>query len=250
LKRALLLPVLAFALLAASPAFAAGAAARLTEQLAAAPRSDADKALDEGRKPAEVIAFLGIEPGAVVMDVIAAGGWYSEVLSVAVGPEGRVYAQNSDYVLKLRDGANEKALSARLAGGRLPNVQRVDSELRDVPVPDASLDAALTNLNFHDVYNTRGEAAALDFLTAIHRVLEPGGVLGIIDHQGDPGRDNAKLHRIEKRLVLEVVAKSPFVLDAESDLLANASDDHSANVFEPAIRGHTDRFLLRLRKPR
>jgi predicted methyltransferase len=243
-KRALLVCVLA--LLSAS----AGCSTPLAEQLAVSPRSDADKARDAGRKPAEVIAFLGIAPGEKVLDVIAAGGWYSEVLSVAVGPEGRVYAQNNDYVLKLRDGVNDKELTARLAGGRLPNVQRVDAELRDVPVPDGSLDAAITHLNFHDVYNTGGEPAALDFLAAIYRKLEPGGVLGIVDHVGVAGQDNAALHRIEKRLVLDAIAKSAFALEAESDLLSNPKDDHTASVFEPALRGQTDRFVLRLRKPR
>ena len=147
-------------------------ATRLTESS----RSDDDKARDAGRRPAEVIAFLQIAPGMTVMDVIAAGGYYTEVLSIAVGPEGRVYAQNPQFVLEFRDGANDKAMTARLAGARLPNVQRADTGLEDIKVADGSLDAAITALNFHDIYNGRGEQVALAFLIGIHRMLKPGGL--------------------------------------------------------------------------
>ncbi len=220
----------------------------LSERLASADRSEADEARDAGRKPAGVIEFLRIGRGATVMDVIAAGGYYTEVLSIAVGNEGKVYAQNPAAVLKFRDGANDKAMTARLAGGRLPNVERLDVEIADLAIADGSLDAAFTGLNFHDVYNGRGEDVALSFLLGIYAKLKPGGVLGIIDHHGDAAQDNAKLHRIEKQLVLAVIAKTPFKLDAESDLLKNPDDDHTQNVFTPGLRGHTDRFVLRLTK--
>jgi predicted methyltransferase len=219
------------------------------ERIAAASRSESDRARDAGRKPAEVLAFLGIEPGMKVLDAIAAGGWYTEVLAAAVGPEGRVYAQNPEFVLKFREGANDKALTARLADGRLPNVVRVDAELANAPIPDGSLDAAFTALNFHDIYDGSGEEAALGFLNLVARKLKPGGVLGIVDHVGIAGQDNKKLHRIEKDLVKAVVEKSALVLEAESDALANPSDDHTQGVFAPDLRGHTDRFVLRLRKP-
>lgn len=228
--------------------FSSVAVAGLAEELSSSSRSDADQARDAGRKPAEVIAFLGIEPGMQVMDVIAASGWYSEVLSIAVGPDGKVYAQNNDFVLKIRDGANDKALTARLKGGRLANVERVDAEIGELPVPDGSLDAALTALNFHDIYNGRGEEATLAFLAAVHAALKPGGLFGIIDHDGVAGLDNAKLHRMQKQQALDVIAKSGFAVEGESDLLANPADDHSQGVFTPGLRGNTDRFVLKLRK--
>ena len=229
-------------------AHVAAAPADLGQRLAESSRSDAEKARDEGRKPAEVVRFLGIAPGMTVMDVIAAGGYYTEVLSMAVGQSGKGYAQNSEFVLKMREGANDKAMTARLADDRLPNVERVDSDLRDAKVAEGSVDVALTALNFHDIYNGRGEQAALDFLGGIHRMLKPGGVLGIIDHDGDPTQDNEKLHRIEKQRVLDVIAKSSFTLDAESDVLSNDTDDHTQSVFAEGLRGNTDRFMLRLRK--
>jgi predicted methyltransferase len=166
-----------------------------------------------------------------------------------VGPTGKVYAQNNQYVLQMRDGANEKAMTARLAGDRLTNVKRLDAEIRDLGLAPNSVDAAITALNFHDIYDGSGEEAALGFLNLIARKLKPGGVLGIVDHVGIAGQDNKALHRIEKSLVEAVIEKSALVLEAESDVLANPADDHTQNVFAPGLRGQTDRFVLLLRKP-
>lgn len=212
-------------------------------------RPAADKARDAGRKPAEVVAFLGIEPGDTVMDVIAAGGYYTEVLSNAVGEEGTVYAQNPPAVLQFRDGANDKALTERLANDRLPNVERLDADLQNLELRAESLDAAITALNIHDVYHRGGKEAVVAMLQTIRGLLKPGGVLGIIDHAGDPGADNASLHRIEKSKAVEAAKAAGFEVAAESDLLASAKDDHTQMVFAEGLRGETDRFLLKLEKP-
>jgi predicted methyltransferase len=228
-------------------------AEHLTAELSAAGRPADDVARDAGRKPGEVLAFLGVDPGMTVLDLIAAGGYYSEALSVAVGPKGRVYAQNPPFVLKIRDGANEKAISARLAGDRLPNVTRVNAELADLAtqgIAPGSVDVAMTALNFHDIYNRGGPDAASAFLASVFALLEPGGVLGIIDHVGAPDGDNEKLHRIDPALVVAVVEASPFELDGTSDVLENPADDHSEGVFAPGVRGETDRFVMKLRRPR
>jgi predicted methyltransferase len=221
----------------------------LAEALARADRPTEDRARDAGRRPVDVIAFLGIEPGMTVIDLIAAGGYYTEVLSGAVGPSGRVYAQNSEYVLKIREGANDKAMTSRLAGSRLPNVERLDRELAELGLAPASVDAALTALNFHDIYNGGGQEVASRFLATVFRVLKPGGVLGLIDHVGDAGTDNTELHRIDEALVEAAVKSAGFRIEAKSDVLRNPDDDHSKNVFDPTIRGRTDRFVMRLRKP-
>ena len=97
-------------------------------------RSAEDQARDAGRKPAEVLEFLQIGPAMTVIDLIAAGGYYTEVLSLRVGSEGRVYAQNPALVLKFRDGANDKAMTARLADDRLKNVIRWDHEFDDLGI--------------------------------------------------------------------------------------------------------------------
>jgi predicted methyltransferase len=217
--------------------------------LASESRADADRARDAGRKPADVVEFLGIEPGMQVIDVIAASGYYTEVLSLAVGADGQVVAQNPPGVLQMRDGANEKALSARLADNRLPNVSRLNTNVGEISADAGTFDAAITALNFHDIYNRGGPEGALASLQAIYAVLKPGGVFGIIDHVGVAGADNAELHRIEKALAIETATAAGFVVEGDSDILANAADDHTQGVFAEGLRGNTDRFVLKLRKP-
>lgn len=223
--------------------------ADLRALLASEFRSEQDRARDAGRKPAEVIEFLGIEPGMRVMDVLAAGGYYTEVLSLAVGSDGEVIAQNTPGMLQFRDGANEKAISARLAENRLPNVSRLNAELGDIGEGTGNIDVAITALNFHDIYNRNGAEAAVAALKAVYDVLAPGGVFGIIDHVGVEGADNVALHRIEKAIAVETAIAAGFVVEEESDLLSNAADDHTQGVFSEGIRGNTDRFALKLRKP-
>jgi predicted methyltransferase len=221
----------------------------LSKKIAEAQRPAEDVARDAGRKPGAVLEFLGVKSGMQTIDLMAAGGYYTEVLSAVVGPEGKVYAQNSEYVLKMREGANEKAISKRIADGRLPNVARLDREVADMGLEPGSIDFAITALNFHDIYNSRGAEAAAAFLASVYAVLAPGGVLGIIDHIGAPGADNETLHRIDPALVEAVVEASPFTLEAQGDMLKNPSDDHTQGVFTPGLRGHTDRFVMLLRKP-
>jgi len=223
--------------------------ASLAERLAGGDRAEADKKRDPGRKPAEVVAFLGVGPGSTVVDLIAAGGYYTEVLSLAVGGEGTVYAQNPPRVLQFRDGANDKAMASRLEGNRLPNVQRLDLDLSEVKLAPGTVDFAITALNFHDIYNGSGSAEAQAFLGYVSKLLKPGGVLGVIDHSGSPGNDNVKLHRIEEQKVREAGKQAGFEVVEGSDLLRSPADNLASGVFDPAIRGHTDRFLLKLRKP-
>ena len=246
------LALVALAVLASYPMTSAADAhseAGLAERLAEGDRAEADKKRDASRKPEDVVAFLDVEPGMTVVDLIAAGGYYSEVLSLAVEREGRVYAQNPPRVLQFRDGANDKAMTRRLEGNRLPNVQRLDQDLSEVNLAPGTVDFAITALNFHDIYNGSGSAAAQAFLGHVSKLLKPGGVLGVIDHSGTEGNDNAKLHRIEEQKVREAAKRAGFEVVGSSDLLRNPADDLSSGVFDPAIRGHTDRFLLKLRKP-
>jgi predicted methyltransferase len=231
-------------------AFAAVDTTALTKSLQNPGRSDADKTRDATSKPVDVIKLLDIQPGMTVIDLIAAGGYNSEVLSYAVGPKGHVYAQNPKFVLEFREGANEKALSARLAGNRLPNVERLDREVAEFGLAPDSIDGAITVLNYHDIYNREGgPAAAEGFLVTVFKFLKPGAVFGIIDHAGVAGADNTKLHRIQKSLVIEQAKQAGFTVATDSNLLAVPTDDHTLAVFDPSIRGNTDRFFLVLRKP-
>ena len=221
----------------------------LKAALAGGDRAEADKARDAGRRPAEVVNFLGIGEGMTVLDIIAASGYYTEVLSVAVGDQGKVYAQNSDFVLKMREGANEKAITARLAGNRLSNVERLNREMGDLGLEAGSIDAAVTALNFHDIVNGRGAEATAGFLASVKTVLKPGGVLGIIDHDGNPENDNKELHRMPEADAVKAATDAGFELVSKGEMLRNSKDDRTQGVFAEGLRGHTDRFVLLLRKP-
>jgi len=205
---------------------------------------DADR--DGGRKPGEVLSFLGLSSGMKVMDVMASGGWYTEVLSLSLGETGTVYAQNIPAFLQFREGAYDKAMSARLVDGRLPNVVRLDRDFSDLGLAN-EIDLAITALNLHDIYN-RDPAQALGMLRAIKSVLKPHGVLGVVDHNGADGNDNAKLHRMTLAQAVALAREAGFMVEP-SDLLRNPDDDLSQIVFAPGIRGNTDRFLLKLIKP-
>jgi predicted methyltransferase len=220
----------------------------LGSALTAASRSEEDVARDGGRKPAEVLGFLGVESGMQVIDLMAAGGWYSEVLSIAVGDTGSVDAQNSPLILSFSDGAYGVSLSERI-GDRLTNVTRVDSSWTELGASGAQYDAALSALNIHDAYYLESPEAAAELMASTYTVLKPGGVFGVIDHVGNPDADNNSLHRIDKAIVVEIATAAGFIVEADSDLLSNSEDDHTLMVFDDGIRGKTDRFLLKLRKP-
>ena len=181
--------------LALGAGFSVAASAELApgfaEALSSAERPAEEKARDASRKPEEVLSFVGIEAGMTVLELFAGGGWYTEALSAAVGPEGMVYAQNPE---RFRERVAEAA-AARAA--RLENVEVFYTAGSDIGLP-AQADAAFTALNLHDYANrTFGDETGLDFLRGIYDSVLPGGTLGVVDHVGVAGRDNAELHRME-----------------------------------------------------
>ena len=212
-------------------------------------RATADKARDAGRKPAAVLAFLGISEGMSVIDIWAAGGYYTEVLSLAVGTTGKVYAQNPKRILEFRDGANDKALSKRLDHNRLVNVIRIDKAFPDLGLLPASVDAAITALNFHDVYNAGGREKTIAFAESIFTLLKPGGVLGVIDHEGSANQDNSALHRMQSRQAFTTLEAAGFEIGGTSEMLRNPKDGLHQRVFAPDVRGKTSRFLIKAVKP-
>ena len=230
---------------ACAPMFAGGAWAQLAPgfevALMAGERPTEEKERDASRMPAEVLDFVGIGEGMTVLEAIAGGGWYTEVLSAAVGPEGMVYSQNA---ARFQERVGDMA-AARAE--RLGNVEVIYTEGTAIPLP-AEADAAFTALNLHDMAN-RGDEVGLGFLGAIYDALAPGGVFGIVDHVGVAGQDNAELHRMEASKARELITQAGFVIEEESDILMNPEDDHMLRVFDPAIQGATDRMLFRARKP-
>ena len=216
---------------------------RMKAALASPDRPQADKDRDAARKPIETIQFAGIKTGQTVLEVIAVGGWFTEVLSAAVGPTGKVYAQNPMFFTS-RPGFNE---AEKARDDRLKNVTPIHGDL-----PDASLkgkaDVALTALNLHDIYNSAGEDAAVALCKGVYEDLKPGGTFIVIDHVGIAGQDNKMFHRIELAQAKAVLTKAGFKIDAESDLLKNPKDDHTKGVRDPSVAGHTDQFLIRAKK--
>ncbi len=207
-----------------------------------------DRARDAARKPAEVLDFFGIQPGMVVADLMCSRGFYTEILSDAVGPDGYVYAHNNAWILNQFAGG---PLTERLERMRAENVERSEIEL-GAKLP-GNLDAALLVRFYHDFYWLKTDRAA--FNRSVFDALAPGGVFGVLDHHAEAGsgaRDVQTLHRVERDLVVREILAAGFVLEAESDLLADPSDTRDWNIFadSSARRDQTDRFVLRFRKPR
>lgn len=206
---------------------------------------------DEFRKPVEVLAWLGLEQGMEVLDLYAAGGYYTFILAKAVGPDGRIFAQNTPrglaYEEDRQDLTQGEALAAKLQRGKLNNVTQLIYRLDDLPIADDSLDAVIVAQVLHDYYNSDPQRA-LTMLQQLYSLLKPGGFVGITDHVGLAGQDNRGLHRMQIVQAIEVAELAGFQVEA-SDLLRNDRDDHRRNIFEPGLNRNTDRFLLKLSKP-
>lgn len=231
----------------AEPAAPLSAADPIAAAVGHPERPEEDRARDADRKPADVLAFLGISPGMKAADMAAGGGYYTELLARVVGPTGSVLAQNNAYVL---DKFAEKPLTERLARPGLEHVTRLDTEFDDPQLPVGELDAVVMVLFYHDTYWMKTDRARMN--AAIFAALKPGGTFGVIDHHATAGagdRDVKTLHRIEASMVKDEVLAAGFVLEAESQVLRHTDDDRTKNVFDDSLRGKTDRFVLKFRKP-
>jgi predicted methyltransferase len=217
----------------------------------AADRSEADRKLDAGRHPAELLAFFGIAPGMKVAELGAGGGYTAELLTRAVGPTGVVYGQNNKFFL---EKFAEKPWSERLAKPVMKGVVRVDRELDDpLPAEAKNLDAVFLVLLYHDTVWLETDREKMN--RAVFAALRPGGVFAIVDHSGRPGTGTSEaksLHRIEEKVVLEEVEKAGFKLAGEGAFLRNPGDTRDWNAAPSAAadrRGTSDRFVLKLVKP-
>jgi predicted methyltransferase len=209
-----------------------GVLAQVTVDLAAEGRPAAEKERDATSKPMEVLQWIGIEEGDAVLDIQSGGGYHVWIFSDAVGPEGKVYSQSS---------FRPESLQARIASGATPeaNVSFV-SDIAEVP--DASLDLAFTDRNYHDV--NPGEVSA--WLATLMSKLEPGGLFVVIDAEAAGGRD-LESHRIASDVIVSEVTAAGFELVEESDLLANPADDHVGPKWDQ--RDSLDRSLIKFQKP-
>jgi len=217
---------------------------------AVASAQEADALTDPALKRAEVIAFIGVKPGDKVADIFA--GRFVRALSQAVGPNGKVYAVEPAELVKAHPEVLDmvKALTATPAYANVV----LSSPPINAPALPKGLDAVLIRQNYHDLHDQfMGPANVPAFNRNVFAALKPGGVYVVLDHADAAGaglKNTDSLHRIDVAAVKKEVTAAGFVLDGESKILANRVDDHSKNVFDPAIRGKTDQFLLRFRKPR
>jgi predicted methyltransferase len=218
-----------------------------TTAVSQSPQPGAAPAIDPAWKVPEVIAFIGLKKGDKVADIV--GLRLTASLAQAVGPTGKVYAVETAEVVKSHPDLLSKM---NAIAAQSPNVV-----VSDDPVASAlpsGLDAVFIRQNYHDLYDKfMGPADVPAFNKAVFAALKPGGVYVVLDHAAVAGSGigaTETLHRIDPARVKADVLAAGFKLDAESSILANASDDHSKIVFDPSIRGHTDQFLYRFRKPK
>ena len=253
---ALLALVLAAAAATAAPELPEVAADRaaLDAAFASPDRPAADREQDQRRHAREVLAFLGVKPGWRVLDAFSAGGYNTELLARAVGVKGQVIAYNNPPYAKFA----AKGITERYKGERLGNVRQVTAEVDQLELAPASLDAALFVMSYHDAYWRPADGGfdrtnPQQLLAKLHDALKPGGVIVVQDHVAKPGGDPAvdadKLHRIDPALVRRDFEKAGFTFDGSSDVLAHPDDDHTRLVFDETIRGKTDQFVYRFRKP-
>jgi len=208
-----------------------------------------DTARDANRKPALLLAFAGVKPGQFVGEVLPGTGYFTRLLSTTVGPRGKVIA-----VVPAQTAARMAAqIDPVRAIAANPTYANVTVETPDgAPVPTILVDMVFTAQNYHDIHAFSGAEAVATVNRAVFGVLKPGGTYLIVDHSAQAGsgvRDVRTLHRIDIETVKREVLAAGFVFDGQSDMLANSADARAISVFDPAIRGRTDQFVLKFRKP-
>lgn len=235
---------------AASEAPAPAAPARAPSMAGNAARA-ADAAKDATRKGPELVAFAEVGPGQKIADLIPGGGYFTRLFSLTVGPTGKVYAVWPDEYDKVSKPDSD-VMRKIAAAAPFTNVAVLTQPAKAFSAPEP-LDLVFTSQNYHDYpdpFMGKVDPAVLN--AAVFKALKPGGLFVIVDHAGRPGTgmtETDTLHRIDVETVKKQVTAAGFVLEGESPLLANPADPKSADVFNKSIRGKTDQFVLKFRKP-
>jgi predicted methyltransferase len=244
-------------LLVSSPLIAKPAAplaANVAAAISAPNRTPDNVKLDESRKPAELLNFLGLARGMQVLDLFGGNKYWAEITSPAIGPKGHVTVWQPAQFLNDKRKTDFDAFAAQAK-----NVSLISSPFETPNLPRNAFNFALINLDYHDVYweNAERKISRMDpnaWLKTLYAAMKPGGVVGVVDHVALPNADTRatveKLHRIDPDVIKADFKRAGFQLVASSDLLRNPADDHQLLVFDPKIRGKTDRAVLKFRKPR
>jgi len=211
-----------------------------------------DVARDANRKPAEMIAFAGIKPGDVVVDIIPSKGYFTRIFAKAVGLKGRVYAYYPSEIDSMLKGKPPSITAVANDTANYPNVSLVHAPLAQFKVPQAP-DVVWTSQNYHDFHDTFFGPLDMSVVNkAIYNALKPGGTYIVLDHAAEAGsglRDTETLHRIDPATVKKEVMAAGFEFVGEDNALRNPADPHTKKVFDPSIRGKTDQFVFKFRKP-
>ncbi len=236
------------------PAPLLAAPADVASAVAAPGRSEANVKLDEGRKPAELLRFFGLETGMRVIDMFGANRYWAEIIAPAVGPEGSVVVWQPKQFLN-----DQRRSEFAEFAGRQKNVVLISTPMEAPALGRDAYDFMIMNLDYHDVYWESAERGIVRmnpdvWLRSLYAAMKPGAVVGIVDHAANPGGDTRsvvdKLHCIDPAVVRADFQRAGFVLEEESELLRNPADNRTLLVFDEKIRGKTDRFVLRFRKAR
>jgi predicted methyltransferase len=230
-----------------------GVPAALARAVADSSRPDSDTARDIERKPEQTLAFSGVSPGDRVADYVADSGYFTRLFSSVVGPKGQVYAVEPTAFFRFKRFPTAVAELQDYAVAH-PNVTvTTAAALKGLSFPE-KIDLFWISRNYHDLHDKfMGPVDVAAFNKAVYKALKPGGVYVVLDHSAAPGAPadvTEALHRIEASTVRREVEAAGFKFDSESSILANPADPRTAKVFDPTIRGHTDQFILKFRKPK
>ncbi len=214
-------------------------------------RPPADTLRDKARHPAELMAFAGVRRGQKIVDYMPGGGYFTRVFAKAAGPKGHVYAAFPEFMAKF-ETMDVEAISALASEPGYRNVTLLTTPNSALTVPE-KLDLVWTSDNYHDLQFGLSHDAIVGLDKSVYAALKPGGVFLVIDHVSAPGAGwtvAGTLHRIDPEAIKADMTQAGFVLEAQSDLLRNPDDPHTAVIFDPAIRGKTDQVVFKFRKPK
>lgn len=213
-------------------------------------RPEADTKRDADRKPAEMLEFAGVKPGDRVADFIPGQGYFTRIFAKAVGPKGKVFAVSNPPPA---NATTPPPIQAIAADPQYGNITVVATGLGTFKLPEP-VDVFWTSQNYHDLYLTRFNLDVPAVVKGIYDSIKPGGVFIVLDHVANAGAEVGPtantIHRIDPAAVRKTVEAAGFKYEGESKVLANASDDHTKNVFDPSLRGKTDQFVYKFRKPK
>jgi predicted methyltransferase len=214
-------------------------------------RPEADTKRDGDRKPAEMLEFAGVKPGDRVADFLPGGGYFTRLFAKTVGAKGKVYAIQSPPQPNATQQPPILAIAADPQYGNISVVMIPQGGGFKVPEP---VDVFWTSQNYHDLYLTRLNLDVPSVVKTIYDSVKPGGVFIVLDHAANPGADVVQtantLHRIDPAAVRKTVEAAGFKFESESKVLANPADDHTKMVFDASLRGKTDQFIYKFRKPK